>query len=512
MTRFIGRIQKDDASVPYRYRDYFYQTRYAAEAEYPIYLRRADQPDAEETVLLDVNRLAEGHDYFSVGNYSISPNNRILAWAEDTNGRREYTLRFKNLETGEHYADVLTGNQASLVWADDNETLFYIEKDPVTLLGVRVKRHRLGTDPAEDPIVWEEQDDAYYMSLSRSGDERFVMLHLSSTVADEIRYLPAGDPDAEFDVLLERERDHEYDADHNGDRWIIRTNWQAENFRLMSAPDGQTQDRNEWRELVAHDPDVFIGEFDVFDDFIVIAERRDALRSLRVLDRDGNTLFPVAADDPAYVMDIGTNMETDSEWLRYSYSSLTTPETVYEINMRTQQRKQLKQQPVPGFDPASYRTERLWAPARDGTRIPVTLLTRKDFRPDGTAPLYQYAYGAYGLSEDPAFEDEILSLVDRGFVYAIAHIRGGQDLGRRWYEDGKLLNKMNSFTDFIDVTRYLVAEKYVDAGKVVASGGSAGGLLVGAVANLAPDDYRAIVASVPFVDVVTTMLDTSISR
>ena len=506
----VGRIQKDDASVPYRYRGYYYQTRYVADGEYPVYWRRADAPDTEETVLLDVNRLAEGHDYFSVGNFAVSPDNRLLAWAEDTTGRRQYTIRFRNLATGEVLDDVLTGNQASIAWADDNASLFYIEKDPVTLLGNRVKRHRLGTDPTGDPVAWEETDEAYYLSLSRSGDERYVMLHLSSTVADEIRFLPAAEPDADFDVLLERERDHEYDADHNGGRWIIRTNWQAENFRLMSAADGETQDREQWRELVAHDAAVYVGEFDVFDDYIVIAERRDALRSLRVLDREGRGLFPVAADDPAYVMEIGTNPEPDSEWLRYSYSSLTTPETIYAVNMRTRERRQLKQQPVPGFEAGNYRSERLWATARDGTRIPVTLLARKDFRRDGSAPLYQYAYGAYGLSEDPAFEGEILSLVDRGFVYAIAHIRGGQDLGRRWYEDGKLLNKMNSFTDFIDVTRFLVAEHYVDADSVVASGGSAGGLLVGAVANLAPDDYRAIVADVPFVDVVTTMLDTSI--
>ena len=507
----VGRIQKDDSTVPYRFRGYYYRTRFEADGEYPLHVRTQDSPQATEEVLLDGNELARGKDYYSIGNYAVSPDNALMAWAEDTTGRRQFTIRFKDLATGEALPDVLTGNQSSLAWADDNETLFYIEKDPVTLLGVRVRRHRLGTDPAGDPVVYEEPDDAFYMSLNRSGDERYVVLHLSSTVADEIRYLPADRPGDAFAVLLERERDHEYDADHIGDRWIIRTNWQAGNFRIMAAADGRTRDRGQWRELVAHDDDVYIGDFDVFDDFLVITERRNGLRTLRVLDGQGHDLFPVTADDPAYVMDIDTNMESNTPWLRYSYSSLTTPETIYEIDMQTRERRLLKRQPVPGgFDSENYRSERLWAAARDSTRIPVSLLYRKDYVRDGSAPLYQYAYGAYGLSEDPGFEDEILSLVDRGFVYAIAHVRGGQELGRPWYENGKLLNKMNTFTDFIDVTAFLVEHDYVDATRIAASGGSAGGLLTGAVANLRPDLYRVIVADVPFVDIVTTMLDASI--
>jgi len=507
----IGRIKKDDASVPYRFHGYYFHTRFEADGEYPIYVRAKESPQGQEEILLDGNKLAKNADYYSIGNYEISPNNKLLAWAEDTTGRRQYTIKFKNLVTGEILADVITGNQSSLAWADDNETLLYIEKDPTTLLGVRVKRHRLGTDPATDPIVYEEQDDSYYMSLSRSGDERYVVLHLGSTVADEIRFMPTNRPNGDFDVLLPRQRDHEYDADHIEDRWIIRTNWQAQNFRIMQAKDGHTQDRGQWHELIAHDKAVYIGEFDAFDEFLVIAERRDGLRSLRVLDRQGQALFPVAADDPAYVMDIDINMESNTDWLRYSYSSLTTPETIYAINMRTRERRMLKRQPVlGGFDPEHYSSERLWIDARDGSRIPVSLLYRKQYQQDGTAPLYLYAYGAYGLSEDPAFEDEILSLVDRGFVYAIAHVRGGQELGRAWYDSGKLLNKMNTFTDFIDVTSALIKHNYVDTNKIAASGGSAGGLLIGAVSNMRPDLYRAIVASVPFVDVVTTMLDTSI--
>ncbi len=507
----IGRIQKDDSSVPYRFHGYYYYTRFEAESEYPIHARKKGSTEAAEEILLDGNQLASGNDYYSIGNYEVSPNDKLLAWAEDTTGRRQFTIRFKNLETGELLPDIITGNQSSLIWAEDNETFFYIEKDPTTLLGVRVKRHRLGTDPAADPIVYEERDDAFYMSLGRSGDERFIVLNLESTVADEIRFLPTDRPTGDFNILLPRERDHEYDADHIGNRWIIRTNWQAENFRIMTAIDGHTNDRKQWHELIPHDQDIYIGDFDVFDEFLVIAERRDGLRSLRVLDRQGETLFPVAADDPAYVMDIDTNMEPNTDWLRYSYSSLTTPETIYEINMRTRERRMLKRQPVPGgFDPDNYRSERLWVTARDDARIPVSLLYRKEYEQDGSAPLYLYAYGSYGYSTDPEFEDEILSLVDRGFVYAIAHVRGGQELGRTWYDSGKLLNKINTFTDFIDVTIALGEDKYVDANRIAASGGSAGGLLIGAVSNMRPDLYRTIVAHVPFVDVVTTMLDTSI--
>jgi len=514
----IGRIKKDDATVPYRHRGYYWLTRYESGGEYPLHARRAVNADIEadtgpetgEEILLDGNALA-ADDYYSIGEYDVSPDGNLLAWAEDTVGRRLYTIRFRNLATGEALPDTLTGNQPSLVWADDNQTLFYIEKDPQTLRGFRVRRHRLGRDPATDPVVYEETDDSYFLSLGRSADDRFILLHASSTVADELQFLPANRPEDAFEILVPRKRDHEYDADHLGDRWVIRTNWRAENFRLMEATDADAGDRGRWQELVPHDEAVYISEFDLFDDFLVVAERRGGLRTLRVMDRRGRPLFAVDADDPAYVMDLDTNMEPDTEWLRYSYSSLTTPDTVYEINMRTRERRLLKQQPVlGGFSSTDYRSERLWVEARDGTSVPVSLLYHKSYRRDGTAPLYLYAYGAYGYSTDPAFEDEILSLVDRGVVYAIAHVRGGQELGRAWYEGGKLLNKANTFTDFIDVTLRLGEQGYVDRTRIAASGGSAGGLLIGAVVNMRPDLYRAAVAAVPFVDVVTTMLDTSI--
>ena len=506
----VGRIKKDDSTVPSRHRGYWYYERYEGDSEYAVIARRKGSLDADEEILLDVNALATGHDFFNVGDYDVSPDNSMLAWTDDTNGRRLYTVRFRNLETGETLPDAIPGNSASLVWADDR-TVLYIEKDPTTLLGIRVKRHRLGDDRAEDQIVHEETDHSFYMTLGTTGDDRYVALHLSSTVTDELRYLPVGAPDTGFAVLYPRERDHEYDADHVGDRWVFRTNWNAKNFRIMTAPDDVAHDRAHWSEFVPHDENVYIGEFDAFRDFIAMAERRDGLRRLRIRSWDGETDFPVDSDEPAYVMDIDDNPEQDTSWLRYSYSSLTTPDTIYDLNVETGERRLRKQDEVIGdFDPGNYRTERLWAPARDGERIPVTIVYRDGYEADGTAPLYQYAYGAYGISSDPEFDEDVLSLLDRGFVYALAHVRGGQEMGRRWYDDGKLLNKRNTFTDFVDVTEFLVSKGYAHPDKVIGSGGSAGGLLIGAVANLRPDLYRIIVADVPFVDAVTTMLDESI--
>jgi oligopeptidase B len=507
----IGRIKKDDSTVPYRDRGYYYYRRYETDGEYPIYARKQGPVDQPEEILRGGNQLAAGHDFYQIANYEVSQHGSLLAWADDTTGRRLYTIHFKDLATGRILPDTITGNESDLVWADDDETLFYIERDPVTLQGMRVKRHRLGTDSADDPVVYELDDKSFHMSLGRTGDDRYIVLHMGSKITDEVRFLPADQAEGEFQVLLPRETNHEYDVEHIDDRWIIRSNWRAKNFRLMQATDDQAHDRANWLELVPYDEQVYTGQFDVFNEHLVVAERREGLRSLRVLDRDGKQVFTVDADDPAYAMAIDVNAEQNTEWLRYRYSSLTTPDTIYEINMQTRERRLLKQEPVlGGFDADNYQAERLWAPARDGTQIPVSLVYRKGFEKDGAAPLYQYGYGSYGYAMDPDFEDEILSLIDRGFVYAMAHIRGGQEMGRAWYEGGKMLNKMNTFTDFIDVTEYLIDQGYAAADKVVASGGSAGGLLVGAVANLRPDLYRAIVADVPFVDVVTTMLDEDI--
>ena len=505
----VGRIQQDDSSVPYRERGYWYYTRFETGQDYPIHARRAGSMQAPEEILLDVNAMAAGKDYFSVGDYAISQDNTQLAWAEDAVGRRQYTIRFRDLSTGVERAERIEGVAANLVWADDNRTLFYVEKDPETLLTVRVKKHVLDTPVASDTLVYEEEDDSFYMGIDRSRDDRFLCITMESTVSSELRYAPAADP-VSFTVLARRERDIEYQADHLDDRWVIRTNADALNFKLVTAPT-QATSRAQWRDWVAHRDDVYIEGYELFDGFTAIAERSNALERLRLL-RNGATGDDefVQADEPAYSMGLDVNAEPDTDWLRYGYTSLTTPATTYELNVRTGERRMLKQQPVIGYDPSRYATERMWATARDGARVPVSLVYRKGLARDGSAPLLQYAYGSYGLSMDPSFNLPVVSLLDRGVVYAIAHIRGGEEMGRAWYDDGKLLNKRNTFNDFIDVTEFLVAQGVAARDRVAGYGGSAGGLLMGAIANLAPDKYRVLLSQVPFVDVVTTMLDPSI--
>ena len=507
----VGRIKQDDATVPYLERGHWYYTRYEADEEYPVYARKAGSLDAPEQVMLDLDVLARGHDYYDVDEWEVSPDSRLLAYAEDTVGRQQYTLRFKDLATGTTLPDAIPNVEAAVAWAADNRTVLYIEKDPQTLLGHRVRKHVLGTDAATDPVVFDETDDSFYVDVGTTKDGRYLYIHSESTVSSEQRYANASDPRLEFRVLLPRERDHEYQADHFEGRWIIRTNWQAPNFRIMEAPVGASGERAKWRELVAHRGDAFVHGFSVFRGFLAIEERSGGLRKLRIRPWDGGKDFHIAADEPAYLAALGDNEEVDSHTVRYTYTSLTTPLTTYDYDVDTGERTLLKQEPVlGGYDASRYATEYLWAPARDGEKIPVALVYRKGQRKDGTAPLLQYGYGSYGLSSDPAFASALVSLLDRGFVYAIAQVRGGQELGRRWYESGRLLNKKNSFHDFIDVTRFLVKEGYADPKRVFARGGSAGGLLMGAVANLAPQDYKAIVAHVPFVDAVTTMLDASI--
>ncbi|MEN1928953.1 S9 family peptidase [Luteimonas sp. MJ250] len=525
---FIARIKQDDASVPYRERGWWYYSRYETGKDYPVHARRRDAEGlgaadimrlneagdfAAEQVLLDVNAMAEGKDYFSVGVYEVSPDNRILAWADDSVGRRQYTIRFRDLETGKDFPESIAGLSADMVWADDNRTLFYVENDPDTLLTVRVKKHVLGTPVADDVLVYEEKDDSFYMGLDRTRDDRFICIGVGSTVSSELRCTPAADP-GEFTVLAPRERDVEYDADHFDGRWVILTNApdadgsKAPNYRIATAPTGATS-RAEWKEWIAHRDDVLLEGYELFDGFTAIAERSNALERVRVLKAGGGDEY-VAADEPAYSMGLSVNAEPDTQWLRYGYTSMTTPGTTYELNVATGERRLLKQQPVIGYDPSKYVTERSWATARDGTRIPVSLVYRKGFEKDGTAALLQYAYGSYGMSMDPGYSLTTTSLLDRGMVYAIAHIRGGQEMGRKWYDDGKLKNKINTFTDFIDVTDHLVAEGWAAKDRVAAYGGSAGGLLVGAIANMAPEKYRLILSQVPFVDVVTTMLDRTI--
>ena len=519
----VARIKQDDASVPFRERGWWYYGRFEAGKDYPIYARRRDAAGigavsiqraneaadfAGEEVLLDVNALAAGKDYYAVSGRNVSQDNRLMVYGDDTNGRRQYTLRVKNLETGETLADAIPGTAGYGVWADDNKTFFYIENDPETLLSTRVKKHILGTDPKDDALVYEEKDDTFYMGVGRTRDDKFIVIGMDSTVSNETRYASAADP-GEFKVLAPRARDVEYDADHFGGRWVIRTNdGGATNFKIVTAADGSAS-RKDWRDWIAHDPQVFIEGIELFDGFAAVAERSGGLERVRVLRGDGGSEY-VKADETAYSMGLDVNAETDTDWLRYSYTSLAMPATTYELNIKTGERRELKRQPVPGYDPADYVTERVWATARDGVKVPVSIVYRKGFEKNGKAAMLQYGYGSYGASMDPGFSVTTVSLLDRGMVYALAHIRGGQEMGRAWYEDGKLLHKKNTFTDFIDVTDDLVKQGYAAKDRVAALGGSAGGLLMGAIGNMAPDKYRVILSQVPFVDVVTTMLDPSI--
>jgi len=503
----VGRIKQDEATVPVFERGYWYYARFEEGRQHPVYARRRGDMEADEEILLDVNRMAEGHAYFQVGDYAVSDDNRLLAWMEDTVGRYQYVLRVRDLRTGDMLHQGIE-RVSSFAWAADN-SLLYVENHPVTLLSYRVRRHEPGAGRA-DEVVYEEADGSFYVSIGRSRSADYLLISLESTEATELRMVEADDPAGEFRVFQPRQRGHLYHAEHLGDRWIVRSNWQAPNYRLMSVPAGRESERDAWADVLPHSEDALIEDHLVFDGFMAVAERSAALQRIRIVPWDGEPFY-LAADDAASSAWLGANPRLDTTVLRYAYTSLNTPLSVYEIDIRSGQRRLLKRQPVLGdFEPENYHSERLWAPAGDGELIPVSLVYRKGFKRDGSAPLYQYGYGSYGASRDPSFHASRLSLLDRGFVFAIAHVRGGQELGRRWYDDGRLLQKTNTFNDFIDVTRFLVQQGYAAPDRVFAVGGSAGGLLVGAVANMAPELYAGMVAHVPFVDIVNTMLDDSI--
>ena len=505
----IGRIKQDDSTVPVRKRGYFYYSRYDVGQDYPVVARKQGSLGAREEVMLDQPGMAKGHGFFSASSWEVSTDNRLMAFAEDTVGRRQYTLRVKDLATGKMLSDQVPNIEPEIAWADDNRTIYYIEKDPVTLLSKRVKSHVLGTPVSADRLVYEEKDDSFYMTVGRTSDDKYVCIVLQSTTSDEQRCTSAASP-GEWTVVAPREREFRYMADHVGDRWIVKTNWQAPNYRLMTVADSNANGgRAAWRDLVPHSANAFIEAFQPFDSFIAIEERSGGNKRLRLLTNDGRSSV-VEADEPAYTMTLGENSEVATTKVRYTYDSQTTPEITYEIDALTGANTVLKKRPAPTYDPAQYKTERVWATARDGTKIPVSLVYRKGFKRDGTAAMLQYAYGSYGSSEDPYWSPATASLLDRGMVYAVAHIRGGQEMGRAWYDQGHLKTKMNSFTDFIDVTRFLVSQGYVAKDRVAALGRSAGGLLMGGITNMAPQDYRVILTEVPFVDAVTTMLDPTI--
>ncbi len=505
----VARIKQDDGSVPYRKNGYWYRSRFQVGGNYPIVERRKGVQTAPAETIFDQPAMAQGHSFFALSDWSVSPDNRLVAWAEDVVGRRQYVLKVKDLATGRMLADTVTNIEPNIVWAGDSKTILYVEKDPVTLRGYRAKAHVLGTPAATDTLLYEEKDDTFSMGIARTADDRFVCIGVQTTVSDEQRCAPVATPTA-FTVVAPRQREFRYSADHIGTRWIVRTNKAAKNYKLVTVADADlAKGPAAWRDLTPASDTVFIESFKPFDGYVAIDQREGGNRMIRLLTDAGKSI-PVKADEPAYRMALDINEEPATPWVRYTYGSLVTPTTTYEVNATTGQRRVLKVAPVPGYDPTAYVTERVWVPARDGTRIPVSIVYKKGFKRDGTAAMLQYAYGSYGLSMDPRVDPGQIGLLDRGMVYALAHIRGGQEMGRGWYDDGHLLNKKNSFTDFIDVTRYLVAQKYAAKDRVAAMGGSAGGLLMGAVANMAPADYKLIVAQVPFVDVVTTMLDASI--
>ncbi|HEX2494032.1 MAG TPA: S9 family peptidase [Steroidobacter sp.] len=506
----VARLKQDDASVPARHRGYWYSLRYAPGREHPIVVRRADAPAAAETVLLDCNALAVGQPFFQLGGYEVSPDNRLLAYTEDVIGRRQFRMRVKEIETGRLLEDLIVDVEPDLAWADDNRTVLYVEKDPVTLLGRRIRAHVLGQRVSQDRLIYEEPDESFSLMVTRSKSEKYLFIGSESTTCSEWRYAEAADPQLRFLLFSAREAEHEHQIEHLGGHFYVRTNREARNFRIVKTPLTATDDRSQWVDVVPHDPDVFVQSFELFRDFLAVSERSGGLAKIRV-QRWDEAPFHLIADDPAYTMRLGSNPEIDGGKLRFVYTSLTTPATTYDQEIASGERVLMKREPVLGdFDPAYYASELVWAPARDGERVPVSIVYRKDVALDGTAPLYLYAYGSYGLSMDPAFSSARLSLLDRGFIYAIAHVRGGQELGRAWYEAGRLKQKWNTFYDFIDVTDHLIAQGYCARDKVFAAGGSAGGLLIGVAANIAPGKYAGLVAHVPFVDVVTTMLDESI--
>ncbi len=501
-----GRIKQTDVSVPYRRGPFLYYTRTEDGREYPIHCRRPS-PEAPEQVLLDVNQLARGHDYYAVNARAPSPQHDLLAFAADTRGDRVHTIRFKNLTTGAMLEDEVAGASGYLAWANDNRTLFYTVVHPTTLRSYRVYRHTLGADPAADVLVYEEPDPEFSVGVSKTKTHAYLFIASFQTVTSEYRYLSADDPTGEPQLFLPRRHSHEYDLEHFGSHFYIRTNDGAVNFRLMRTPTADPS-RERWEEVIPQRPDVLLEGIEVFRDHLVVEERHRGLMRLRVRPWSGRGEHDVTFDEPAYVARLAENFELDTTAVRFAYASLTTPPSVYDYDMVVGTRTLLKREEVLGdFDPEHYRTERLYATAPDGVEVPISLVYRKELRRRGGNPLLLYGYGAYGISSDPQFNSARLSLLDRGFVYAIAHVRGGEDLGRPWYDGGRLLNKRNTFTDYIACAEHLIGEGYADRAQLFGLGGSAGGMLMGTVVNLRPDLFRGVIAHVPFVDVLTTMLD-----
>lgn len=510
-TEMKARIKEKDESVPAFKNGYFYYTRTEDGKQYYKYCRKKGSLDAPEEVLLDVDQLAEGHSYFSATGFTVSEDNKLLAYGVDLVSRRQYTIQVKNLETGEILKDAIPNTQGDPCWASDNKTFFYTSKNPETLLSEKINRHTLGTDAQTDALVYEEKDKSNYIGVGKSKNNKYIFIFSQATMSAEWRMIDASKPNDSFKVFQPRMKDVLYEVIPLADKFLVLTNKDdAKNFKLLECPLNQTEASN-WKEVIPVRSDVLLQSVEEFKDFIVINERKDGLVKLRIRKLDDNSEHYVDFGEPAYAANFGANPEYNSSVLRYGYTSLTTPNSVFDYNMETKEKTLKKQQEIlGGYNPADYTTERLYATAKDGTKVPISLVYKNGFRKDGNAPLLLYGYGSYGASMDASFSSSRLSLLNRGIVYAIAHIRGGQEMGRQWYEDGKLMKKINTFTDFIDCGQFLVNEKFTSAKHLYAMGGSAGGLLMGAVVNMAPEMWNGIVAQVPFVDVVNTMLDESI--
>jgi oligopeptidase B len=503
-----GRVLQNDQSVPFRQGGYFYYTRLVDGKNYPIYARKRGSLTSPEEILIDVNALAEGKATYVVRAWAVSSGEDLLAFAEDTTGGRVSAIRFKNLRTGDMLADVIPRSIGGIAWAEDNRTLFYTKPDSVTVRPYQVYRHKLGTPASADQLVFEDKDETYYTSVFKTKSRAYVMIQSSQTLATEYSYVRADQPDSAFKVLIPRERGHEYFAEHFGDYFYLLSNDNAKNFRLMRTPVSRPG-RASWQEVIPHRADVLLEDFEFFRDYLVVSERKDGLMQLRVRPWSGRNEYYLDFGEPAYLAYVSTNREFDTPLLRYVYTSLTTPSSTYDFDMRSKQKTMLKRDSILGsFDPANYVTERLYTTARDGARVPVSVVYRKGVsRP---APLLLTGYGSYGSSSDPTFSSDRLSLLDRGFVFAIAHIRGGSEMGRAWYENGRQLQKKNTFNDFIDVADDLIHRGYTKSDRLFARGASAGGLLMGAVVNARPELWRGVIAGVPFVDVITTMSDSTI--
>ena len=508
----VGRIKQDDASVPVSVNGYTYYTRFEKGEDYPYYCRKQNTDNAEEEVMLNGPEMGKDKSYFAVGGRSVSENNRFLAYGVDWVSRREYTLYFKDLATGELLEDKIENTTGSVTWANDNQTVFYVKKDPQTLRANQIYKHRLGTDTSQDELVYEETDETFSCWISKTKSRDYLMIGSSQTLSTEFRFLDANKPDGAWKVVHPRERELEYFVDHFGDDFYIVTNWEAKNFRLMKTPVSRC-DKAHWEEIIPHRSNVLLEDIEIFKDHLVVTEREDGLTRLRVIQWADNSEHYISFSDPTYAAWISANPEFNTSLLRYGYSSLTTPTAIYDYELNNRERTLKKQDEVLGgtFDSANYVSERIMAPSRDGeTMVPISIVYHKDYQKNGDEPLLLYGYGSYGNTIDPWFSSSRLSLLDRGFAFAIAHIRGGQEMGRSWYENGKMLNKKNTFYDFIDCGQHLVDMGYTSAKHLYAQGGSAGGLLIGAVINMAPELWQGAIAAVPFVDVVSTMLDETI--